>query len=63
MAQGHFGRALASYRSARLMFYNALEITWQRALESLNRALSIGQIYSGGHACGTNIGGSGAFDG
>ena len=35
MAQGHFGRALAQYRSARLMFYNALELTWQRALESL----------------------------
>lgn len=35
MAQGHFGRALALYRSARLMFYNALEITWQRALERL----------------------------
>ena len=33
MAQGHFGRALALYRSARLMFYNALEITWQRALD------------------------------
>ena len=32
MAQGHFGRALALYRSARLMFYNALDITWQRAL-------------------------------
>ena len=45
------------------MFYNALEITWQRALESLNRALSIEQIYIGWHACGTNIGGSGAFDG
>ena len=35
MAQGHFGRALALYRSARLMFYNALEITWQRALDGL----------------------------
>ena len=35
MAQGHFGRALAMYRSARLMFYNALEITWQRALDGL----------------------------
>ncbi len=33
MAQGHFGRALALYRSARLMFYNALEITWQRAVD------------------------------
>lgn len=33
MAQGHFGRALALYRSSRLMFYNALEITWQRASE------------------------------
>jgi alkylation response protein AidB-like acyl-CoA dehydrogenase len=35
MAQGHFGRALALYRSARLMFYNALEITWQRAVDGL----------------------------
>ena len=35
MAQGHFGRALALYRSARLMFYNALEITWQRAWDGL----------------------------
>ena len=35
MAQGYFGRALALYRSARLMFYNALEITWQRALDGL----------------------------
>lgn len=33
MAQGHFGRALALYRSARLMFYNALENTWQRAVD------------------------------
>ena len=33
MAQGHFGRALALYRSSRLMFYNALETTWQRAVE------------------------------
>ena len=33
MAQGHFGRALAMYRSARLMFYNALEVTWQRAVD------------------------------
>ena len=35
MAQGHFGRALALYRSARLMFYNALETTWQRSLDGL----------------------------
>ncbi len=35
MAQGHFGRALALYRSSRLMFYNALEITWQRAWDGL----------------------------
>jgi alkylation response protein AidB-like acyl-CoA dehydrogenase len=33
MAQGHFGRALALYRSSRLMFYTALETTWQRAVE------------------------------
>ncbi len=35
MAQGHFGRGLAIYRSARLMFYDALEATWQRALDGL----------------------------
>lgn len=33
MAQGHFGRAVALYRSSRLMFYTALETTWQRAVE------------------------------
>lgn len=33
MAQGHFGRAVALYRSSRLMFYTALEATWQRAVE------------------------------
>lgn len=33
IAQGHFGRALALYRSSRLMFYTALETTWQRAVE------------------------------
>lgn len=33
MAQGHFGRGLALYRSSRLMFFNALETTWQRACE------------------------------
>ena len=33
MAQGHFGRAVALYSSSRLMFYTALETTWQRAVE------------------------------
>ena len=33
MAQGHVGRAVALYRSSRLMFYTALEATWQRAVE------------------------------
>ena len=33
MAQGHFGLAVALYRSSRLMFYTALETTWQRAVE------------------------------
>ena len=45
MAQGHFGRALALYRSARLMFYNALEITWQRALDGLQATPNIEQTF------------------
>lgn len=31
IAQLHYGKALALYRSARLLFYQALEDTWQRA--------------------------------
>jgi alkylation response protein AidB-like acyl-CoA dehydrogenase len=31
IAQAHYGKALAKYRAARLMFYNALEKTWDKA--------------------------------
>ena len=31
IAQAHYGKALAKYRAARLMFYDALENTWDKA--------------------------------
>lgn len=33
IAQAHYGKALAQYRAARLMFFDALETTWRRAGE------------------------------
>ncbi len=35
IAQIHYGKALALYRSVNLLFYDALDVTWQRACDDV----------------------------
>jgi alkylation response protein AidB-like acyl-CoA dehydrogenase len=55
IAQAHYGKALAKYRAARLMFYDALEQTWGKAGEGHEAdALDRADLYlAGTHAVQT----------